>query len=690
MATIPEALASAIKLHQAGRMQPAEHIYRQILAVEPNHADAMHLLGVMAAQLGKFEVAVEYIERAIGVNGAAAVFHNNLGEAYRAMGKPAAAIVACRKALELNPQYAEAVGNLGHALKDQGELDQAIECFRHSLELKPDYCEVHNNLGIVLKEQGKLDEAIACYRRAVEIKPDFFAAHNNMGVAFKEQGNLDEAIPCYRRALELKPDYAVAHCNLGIALFDKGKLDEAIACYRRALELNADYAEAYNNLGMACKEKGKLDEAAACFRRALELKPDSPAMHSNLGVACKEQWKLDEAMACWRRALELSPDFAEVHVNMGSTLAELGDLDAAEESFRAAVRGNPRFAPAHYKLAELLGGRLPDADLETQQRMLKDTTLSDAQRLGLHFSLAQVFDARGDYLPAAEHARKANALQLSEWRKGGQEYDWQGHERLAREVIAVCDARFFERTSGLGLESELPVFIVGLPRSGTTLVAQILASHSQVHSAGEIKLVHETVIELCGQRPDSFDGLFRLNRETVLRAAERHVERLQGLDRDVLRIVDKMPENYMYLGLLAMLFPRAKFIHCRRDLRDVAVSCWFTHFQEVRWASDPRHIASRFRVYRRMMDHWRQVLPAPVLDVDYEETVADLETAARRIVAWCGLDWEAGCLEFHRTKRPVRTASSVQVRRPIFKTSVGRWKNYEEALAPLFAELGGT
>jgi hypothetical protein len=256
-------------------------------------------------------------------------------------------------------------------------------------------------------------------------------------------------------------------------------------------------------------------------------------------------------------------------------------------------------------------------------------------------------------------------------------------------MIAVCTPDFFRRIGGLGLETEVPVFIVGLPRSGTTLVEQILAGHSQVFAAGETKLAGDTMAALGGPGADPFDGLRALDRWTAQRLALRHLERLRALRPTALRIVDKMPDNYLYLGLLAVLFPRAKFIHCRRDLRDVAVSCWMTHFQDVRWANDQQHIASRFVEYQRVMDHWRAVLPAPVLNVDYEETVADLEAVARKLVAWCELEWEPKCLEFQRAKRPVSTASAVQVRKPLFGTSVGRWKRYEQALAPLFARLEG-
>jgi tetratricopeptide (TPR) repeat protein len=368
-------------------------------------------------------------------------------------------------------------------------------------------------------------------------------------------------------------------------------------------------------------------------------------------------------------------------------LEEIGDFQGAEGSFRDALRHNPRFAFAHYKLAELLGGKLPQQDLAWQRRLLEEGDLPDAQRLLLHFGLAQVLDARGEYAEAAGHLDRGNALQLSEWRKCGQEYDAKEYASLVARVIAVWTADFFQQVRGFGLQSEIPVFVVGLPRSGTTLIEQILASHSQVFGAGEIKLAGDTVTALGGKIADFSDAFRRLDRPAARRLASQQLETLRAWNPAALRVVDKTPDNYFFLGLLATLFPRAKLIHCRRDLRDVAVSCWMTHFREVRWANDQQHIASRFHEYQRLMEHWRKVLPAPLLDVDYEETVADLEGVARRLVAFCGLAWEPACLEFYQARRPVRTASAIQVRQPVFKTSVGRWKHYERALAPLFTAM---
>ena len=470
------------------------------------------------------------------------------------------------------------------------------------------------------------------------------------GRCLEDQGKLDEAVACYRRALELKPDFAEAHNNLGDRLQGTGEARRGGRLLPPGTGTEAGLCRSAQQPGQCLEGPGKLDEAVACYRRALELKPDYAEVHSNLGNALKDQGKLDEALACYRRALELKPDFAEGHGNLGSVLEEMGDLQGAEDSFRAALRHDSRFAFAHYKLAELLRGKLPEQDLAVQQRrLLEDNGVDGRATIVACTSAWPKSWTRGASMPRPPSTSLGpTPCNSPSGASAARSTTRKSTSLLVTRMIAVCTPDFFERVRGFGLESELPVFVVGLPRSGTTLIEQILASHSQVFGAGEIKLAGDTLAALGGQGVDPIEGLRRLDRETARRLASRHLERLRALDPAALRIVDKMPDNYLFLGLLASLFPRAKFIHCRRDLRDVAVSCWMTHFREIRWANDQQHIASRFHEYQRIMEHWRKVLPVPLLEVDYEETVADLEGVARRLVAWCGLEWEPGCLEFHR------------------------------------------
>jgi tetratricopeptide (TPR) repeat protein len=688
MATIREALAIAIGHHQAGRLQAAEQTYRQILAVQPNQADAIHLLGVIAQQVGKYEVAVEYIGRAIRLHGSEASFHNNLGNAFRGQGKLDEAADSYRRALELKPDFAEAHNNLGTVLQGRGELDEAVACYRRALQLKADIAEVYANLGGALKDLGKFDEAIACCRRALDLNPAYAEAHNNLGNAFAFQGKLDEAADSYRRAVEVKPNYPEAHNNLGSTLQAQGRLDEALACCRRALELKPDYAGAHNNLGVVFQEQGKLDEAAACWRRTLELNPQHAGATKNLGDVLQYQGKLDEAAACYRRVVQLE---------LGNVPSDGGDREESAACSQPAARPRSRHAEMHSSLGEaflelatILRDRLPADDLHAMRQLSSELNLRDDDRAALEFGLAQALDARHEYDAAAEHMGRANAARLAALKKQGRDYSPVKHAHFIGDVMATFTPQFFARTSGFGLETELPVFIVGLPRSGTTLVEQILASHSRVFGGGELPYCDQAFQSLPKtMRRDNrpFQCLLELDREATRHLAQQYADRLRALDERATRIVDKMPGNHQYLGLIRVLFPQARLIHCRRDLRDVALSCWATKFTSLSWTSDQEHLLSYFENYARVMDHWRVALPAPPLDVDYEELVEDTEGVAHRIVDWCGLEWEPGCLRFNETRRTVRTASATQVRRPIYKSSVGRWRNYENSLGELFSRV---
>jgi tetratricopeptide (TPR) repeat protein len=646
-------LSLALQYHQSGQLEVAAKLYEEILDMDPESAEARHLLGVLALQAGNYDLAAKHIERAIRTNNGVAAFHCNLGIAYRSLRK----------------------------------LDRAIACFRQAIKLAPRQADAYNNLAGVLQEQGKVQEAIVAWRRAVALMPNYVDAWLNRAIALRQAGNLEECITCLGEVHRLRPDRADYCNNLASALHQLGKRSEAIALYRRAIELDPTFAPAQNNLGNVLQEQGQFAEACQCYRRAAELKPDFAEAYLGLASTQNERGNSAEAIRHYLTAIRINPALAAAHCNLGIVLEEQGDLAGAEKCFRSAITGDFHYAAAHSELASLLRAKLPAADMEAQQCLLANPTLPQAHQAALHFGLAQVFDARGAFAEAARHSRAANSSRLIQWKKEGQEYDPAGHSQFVDEILAEFTPEFFARVHEFGVPSDRPVFLVGLPRSGTTLLEQILASHSQVFAAGELTLARDAFASTRQNMPKPRGQWSAWSREGIQGMAFRHLQELQRRNLTALRVVDKMPDNYLYLGLLAALFPRARFIHCRRDLRDVAVSCWMANFRAVRWASDPGHIVARFQDYQRLMDHWRNVLPAPILDVSYEETVADLETVARRLIAWCGLPWEPTCLEYYRTKRPVRTASAIQVRRPIFNTSVGRWKHYEQSLAMLLEKL---
>jgi tetratricopeptide (TPR) repeat protein len=536
--------------------------------------------------------------------------------------------------------------------------EEALVHCEEALRLRPGYPEALNNLGNVLRQLGRLEEAKACYQQVLRQQPKMAMTHNNLGQAYQEEGRLDEAVVCYRQALALDPRSPRFLCNAASALHAAHRDKDALAFCRRALEIQPDYAEGHHLLGLLREDQGELKEAMASYRESLRLKPDEP----------------------------------DVQVSMGHALAECGELEQALGCFREAIRLDSRHVGAYGSLATGLGRKMPEAELEAGLRLLQ-SSLSQRQQTSLRYGLAHALDGRGRYAEAAEMLRLANAHRHEILARQGNGYDPIGHAQFIDQVIARFSAGYFERVRGWGLDTEFPVYIVGLPRSGTTLTEQILASHPQMFGAGELRYareIFESLPEILGIKELATVCIDHYTPQGVATAASQYLNRLRALAPSAERIVDKMPDNYMYLGLIATLFPKARLIHVRRDVRDVAVSLWMTDFRQIYWACDLEHISARIQQYFRIMDHWRQVLPVPMLEIDYEETVKDLEGVARRLIDWCGLSWDPACLSFHESRRPVRTASVVQVREPVHTRSVQRWRNYEAPLQPLLGRLGMT
>ncbi len=594
------------------------------------------------------------------------------------------------RALELRPDFVVAHSNLGIALRDLGRKEEALEHFQRAVELDAGFAPAQTNLGQTLLDLGKAEEALPHGQEAVRLDPNSAVLHHNLGNTLRVLERLVDAKVSYLEALRLDPKLALSNAHLGLVLQKEGQLSDALVWLKKAVEIEPTNVEFWQWLAELYDEMEESAEAIPCWERVVALEPDRAAAHLSLGWAFQDESRFQEAREQYDAAIELQPEFAAAYLNLGGLQEELGDMAAAERSFRTALEKQSGYALPHARLATLLRSKLPEADLAALEERLKDEQLLENPRARLLFALAHALDGKGEYARAAECLRESNALSM-ETNRTRKDYSPADHEKFVDGLIRSFDREFFTRLSGGGLPSRRPVFVFGLPRSGTTLVEQVLASHSQVHGAGELRLARrsfEGIPGVLGPLGAPRDCVTYLDGEAVIKLAETHLERLAAIDGGRFsRVVDKMPDNYMYIGMLAVMFPRATFVHCRRDLRDIAVSCWMTDFRSIRWSNDQANIAERFRQYRRVMNHWKEVLPAQVFEVNYEDTVTDLEKTARGLIDACGLSWEPGCLEFHRTERPIRTASVMQVRQPVYQRSVARWKNYETALSELFAGL---
>jgi tetratricopeptide (TPR) repeat protein len=574
---------------------------------------------------------------------------------YYGMGDLPRAEQACLGVLRENPRHAQALHLLGIISYQLGRHEEAIESFQSATRLEPTNPAFHNDLGVACAAARRFCEAVAHYGEALRLKPDHAEAHNNLGIALAEQGRLTEAEGHYREAVRLQPDYPAAHNNLGIVLATQERFSEATAHYREAVRLQPDYPAAHNNLGTALAEQGWLKEAEDHYREALRLQPDYPAAYNNLAGALIELGRMGEAVACCQESLRLDPDSTPAH----AYLAEL------------ATHGLYHFTDGQVSRMEslLAGGRL---------------SREDASRL--LFILAARLDRQGEYDRAFALYRRANDLKEQDFRQKNLAFDRERHRRFIDDLIATFDRRFCERVRSFGLDTELPVFVVGMPRSGSTLVAQILSSHPHVVAVGELRDLQETLtapLEDGGAGEMYPARMAGLDQRGARAMAERYLRRLAGLGGKAARVVDKMLHNYLHLGSIFALFPRARVIHCRRDPLDTCLSCYFQNFTWVNYACRLEDLGFYHRQYERLMRHWREVLPLQVYEVQYEELIRDQERVSRELISFCGLDWSNRCLAFHENARAVRTASKLQVRRPIYTSSMLRWKRYESHLLPL-------
>lgn len=470
----------------------------------------------------------------------------------------------------------------------------------------------------------------------------------------------------------------------GDALLGQDKLEEALARYMEAARLDSTVPDYPFNAGLILWQLRRDQQALTFLEKTIQLNPKFGRAHIVLGQLFKRMGKLDLAHEHARIGYELEPDDLRGAIGYASLL----DFDRETETAYEIIKPFLENGQCHSDLALLVGRIALARDgmdalaLDMLSRALADPAPRTEREIrSLHFMLASLLDRAGDYDLAFTHARQGNALRKAS-------YDPKEHERLIGQTIESMSPRRLATMPRSTCDTKTPVFIVGMVRSGTTLVEQILSSHPQIHGAGELTWFFElarSIIDAPGQE----NRLASMSLDAVNDVARKYLDPLQALNPSALRITDKLPANYMYLGLISILFPQARIIHCRRDPMDNCVSCFMTNFASANdFSFDLRWLGHYYRQYERLMAHWKSVLEIPMLDVQYEQVVEDLPGQARRLVEFVGLPWDDACLNFQDNKRHIHTASNKQVRRPIYKTSVARWHHYEKHLAPLMAALG--
>ena len=532
-------------------------------------------------------------------------------------------------------------------------------------------------LGVSLQMQQKA--ALRELERAAELSPNDADCHSNLGTELRRLGRPKEAVARFRRALEIKSEIPELWNNLGNVQKDLGHFEDAMASFRRALELRPNFAQPLNNLGNALLSAGKLDDAVASYRQAIALQPGYVDAHVNLGIVLRLKNCTGDAQASCQRALDIDSKSAAALRLMAELRSDQGEFSAAEELYSQALAIEPESAEAWAGIPGLRRMTREDsAWLNGAQRVVARSPA--ASELYLRYALGKYFDDVGEYEQAFFNYRRANEL-------AAQSRPPHDHRLLALGIdalIARHDKEWLARVAPAATDSERPVFIVGMPRSGTTLAEQIVASHASVFGAGELPYWNSAAERCAGV----YDG-GEEEMSSLRGAGKDYLAFLTTLSADAHRVVDKMPANFLHIGVIHAALPRARIIHLCRNPIDTCLSIYFQNFAATHpYANDLNDLAHYYRQYLRIMQHWRETLPSnAILDVPYEGLVEDTETWSRRMVAFIGLPWDRDCLEFHKSDRTVNTFSKWQARQKISRSSIERWRHYERVVGPL-KELG--
>jgi tetratricopeptide (TPR) repeat protein len=572
------------------------------------------------------------------------------------------------------------------ALRTAGRPAEAERLYRVVLASTPKHFDALHALGVILLERGAPQKALAPLEQAVSLNPRSAEAHNDLGMALATLGRPGDAIAHFENAISLNPDFATAHNNLGNALKAERRFGDAIRHFKQAIALRPDYPTAEFNLAGALAKQERHQDAVTHYRKALAGRPDWIGALCGLGSSLHLTDQTDQGLACFERALALDPACAEAHHGIGVTQQALGRLRESQLAFENAVALAPAMPAYHRTLAETKHFRADDPQLAAMEGLARRMdTYGDEQRAALHFALGKAYADLGRHAISFEHLIQGNAIKH---RLDG--YDERAHLDMMRHIEKVFTPELLRRQPGAGDPSRLPILIVSMPRSGSTLIEQVLASHPGIFGAGELRFLSRGAKAFRGRSVhECFPEIANhLSAGQLRQFGARYIEHLRSLAPAAERVTDKLPSNYLYIGLVHMALPNARIIHARRDALDTCVSCFTHHFGAKSFTSDLGALGRYYRSYEVLMAHWRAVLPPGVMiEVQYEELVADFENYARRIVAFCGMEWDPRCLVFHETTRPVRTASVMQVREPIFASSIGRWRQYEPWLRPLMDAL---
>lgn len=688
--TEKEALAIAGKLYSRHRYGQAVNVCTQMLKQKSTLADAHSILGVSLAALGKRKEGIEALRQAVKLSERTAAFHSNLGEIYRQDGNHADAVIALNRALQLDPNNPQAHNNLGIIRFESSAYDQAVEAYRKAIALQPAFPEAYNNLGNALRKLGELDEASAAYHQALGFREVYPEAYNNLGTLLREQHKPEQAEHAIRKAIVQNPRYVEAHNNLAAIYFAEDRDVDALRQLSEALKVDASNSRSLLLTARIQSRRQTYALAEQACRSVLAAEPNNAEALTVLGSIKHELDQFDEALDLLSQAVAIDPPSPEAFYFYGVCLKSVGRLDEAKEYLLKSLDINGSMYGAYANLNDLVDFSKEKALFKKIGQILEEVEdPRTPSMLPLHFAYGKALEDNKQYEKALSHYITGGQMKRTQLNYAEDEIF-----RFFADIKAAFPADIFKNRPFQGISDDRPLFIVGMPRSGSTLVEQIVSSHKDVYGAGEVKHFAQALHRL----RDRFPALSRfpamveeMGQKQYEILANGYLEALTRPAGDARRVTDKLLTNYFFVGILHLIFPNAKFINTRRNPVDTCLSGFTKLFKDdMPHSYDLGELGRYYRQYDALMQHWENVLPEGTIKVvEYEQVVADTDTSARELIDFIGLDWDDACLAFHKSKRPVKTASVAQVRKPIYKTSVERWKKYGSALQPLIDAIDG-
>ena len=607
-----------------------------------------------------------------------------LGAALNAQGRGREAEPLLRRALEEEPGYAKGHEELGRSLLQLGRVEEAIDRLRRALELDPKLQSAQLALVQALTDSGRAEQADELMQAFLRADPTRELIAQAAG--HHRAGRLEEAEAIYREILRRDPRHLEALRLLALVAMSAEHHGQAEKLLQRAVEIAPDFLAAWIDLSRAQLERLDLEGALASIERAFNLNPRSASVHVNLANVQARSGRHDQAIETYRRTIELNPDMPAGYLGLGNALKTVGRQAEAIEAYRCATALRPEVSEAWWSLSNLKTFRFEDQEIETMERQLELPAISDEARVQFCFALAKAHEDSGDYGGAFELYERGNRM-----RRAMENYDPVQTEVLNERIMDVFDAEFLARHAGRGHPDPAPIFVVGLPRSGSTLIEQILASHSLVDATHELPEVGRLILQINHDRRDRItypEAVREFGDETWAALGRSYIERTRQYRGNAPHFIDKNPNNFASIGLLSLVLPNAKFVNTRRHPLDTCLSCYKQLFAKGQpFTYDLVELGEYYVQYDRLMAHWHAVLPGRVLDLQYESVVADQDGQTRRLLEFCGLPWEDACLRYYETQRAIRTASSEQVRRPIYTSSIGAWRHYARELEGLIEIL---